>query len=398
MKRHSTSLLLVILFVSASFAGCLFDDSDDKQADLSAVFNYSPSTNIQEGQTITFNATGSLPDDGTLTYRWDFDGDAAVDDTGRTATWSYSVAGDYVVTLTVTDGGGDDQLSKTITILGADIAVPTADAGNEWPEENCDGEDAPSQQSMDKYLVIICENKEINDRSIEATVTINLDASGSTPGADSAYLTNWIWDLNTKDDSDGDGTLDNDEDASGETFQWTGIEPGEYELALMVTNSDGISDSVTFKVYVSYVGTWEDFEQPGNTSAGSSGSPGETWFDFTVTYDSDSGNTIRRAEWWITYPKEDSDWVVGGGSDQNRNRLEIYVFNETDDEVTNTSGVQLEGRTYGDCSEENDCIEWSVSGSRMRSEFGDGPWTAKIHNDRLNDVQVVQFRIFLTYK
>jgi len=34
----------------------------------------------------------------------------------------------------------------------------------------------------------------------------------------------------------------------------------------------------------------------------------------------------------------------------------------------------------------------------MRSEFDDGDWTVKIYNERYNDVQVVEFRILLTYK
>lgn len=391
-------ILLATLTITSSMAGCLFNDDDTNSDKVTAVFSYSPNQNMKQNETINFDASSSLPNDGSLTYRWDFDGDNAVDKTGKTPSWSYTNTGDYDVTLTVSDGNTDSQLTKTITILGADAIPPSADPGEVWAEVDCDDEDSPTQSAKDKYLYYICEDKGENDREIDASTNVMLDASESEAGNSQAYISQWSWDLDVNTDSDGDGDPENDEDATGETHEWKNIIPGEYELSLKVKNSEGMIDMVSFKVYVNYVGIWEDFNQPANTSAGNAGGPGETWFDFTVTFDSDTGNTIKRTEVWLTYPKEDDDWIAGGSSDSNRNRLDLYVYNDTDEEVGNTSGIELASRTYGDCSDENDCLEYSVSGSRMRSEFDDGDWTVKIYNGNYNDVQVVEFRILLTYK
>jgi len=393
------TLLLSLLTITSSMAGCFADD-DDGSVTLRADFSYEPSTNIKVGDSVFFNASASLPQDGTLTYRWNFNGDGSVDDTGRTATWSYPLEGSYSVILTVTDGNRDDQVTKQLTVLGADAAVPTADPGTTWAEDDCDGDDgANPSNNNDRYLIYICEDKDSTDNEVDATTNILLDSSASTAGGEQAYLTQWSWDLDTKTDSDEDGIADNDDDASGETFEWTGIAPGEYELLLRVFNNEGFNDSMKFKVYVNYVGIWKDFNQPGSTSTTGNGQPGETWFEYTVVYDDDAGNTIVRAEFWLTYPIQDSDWVVGGDSEQNRNKLDIYIFNESDDEVWNTSAIPDEQRTAGECSEDDYCLQTSISRSQMRDDrYNDGEWTVKIHNDRYNDVQVVEFRILLTYK
>ena len=396
--RFVTTSLLCLVLMTSGLAGC-FADEDNQSNNLDANFSFSPDKNIKVDDDIEFNASESLPQDGTLTYRWDFNGDGAVDDTGKTATWSYSIDGSYNVTLTITDGIKESQKTEQLTILGADAAVPTADAGTDWAEEDCDGEDGSNPtngQISERYLIYICEDKGDEDRTISATTNVNLDASSSTAGGES-YLTQWSWDLDAMTDSDGDGIADNDDEANGQTFEWKNIAPGEYILSLTVTNSEGLNDSMTFKVFVNYVGIWKDFNQDGSQAAGSSGSPGETWFEYNVIYDDEVGNTIVRAEYWLTYPKKDDDWVTSGG-DNNNNTLDIYIFNESGDEVWNTSAPTT-NRSAGDCSEDNDCMQVSISRSQMRPDRkGDGEWTVKIHNDRYNDTQVVEFRILLTYK
>jgi len=397
MPRRVVATLLISLFtITSALAGCFADD-DDGGGTLLADFSYDPSANIKVSDSVSFNASVSLPQDGTLTYRWDFNGDGSVDDTGRTASWSYPIEGNYNVILTVTDGIKDDQITKQLMVLGADAAVPTADPGTNWAEDDCDGDDgANPSNGYDRYLIYICEDKDETDNEVDATTNILLDSSSSIAGGGEAYLTQWSWDLDTMTDSDEDGISDNDDDASDETFQWTGIAPGEYELLLRVYNSEGFNDSMKFKVYVNYVGIWKDFEQPASQTTNNNEQPGETWFEYTVVYDDEVGNTIVRAEFWLTYPQRDGDhvWAV---NDSDRNKLDIYIFNESDDEVWNTSAT--EQRTAGECSEDDDCLQTSISRSQMRDDrFNDGEWTVKIHNDRYTDVQVVEFRILLTYK
>jgi len=65
--------------------------------------------------TVTFNANNSYdPDDYIVSYEWDF-GDGYVD-YGRTVTHTYSSAGTYTVTLTVTDDDGATS-TKVVQIL-----------------------------------------------------------------------------------------------------------------------------------------------------------------------------------------------------------------------------------------------------------------------------------------
>ena len=127
-QRVVATLLLSLFTITSALAGC-FTDDDDGGVTLQADFSYDPSTNIKVSDSVFFNASASLPQDGTLTYRWDFNGDGSVDDSGRTATWSYPLEGDYSVILTVTDGIKENQMTKQLTVLGADAAVPTADSG-----------------------------------------------------------------------------------------------------------------------------------------------------------------------------------------------------------------------------------------------------------------------------
>ena len=76
-----------------------------------ASFTYSPES-PNEGQTVSFDASGSTDPDGAITtYQWDFgDGNTR---TGETATHTYKDPGVYNITLTVTD---DDGLTDIVTI------------------------------------------------------------------------------------------------------------------------------------------------------------------------------------------------------------------------------------------------------------------------------------------
>ncbi|RLI46253.1 hypothetical protein DRO69_03470, partial [Candidatus Bathyarchaeota archaeon] len=90
-----------------------------------ASFIFSPTEPIV-GETVTFNASASADADGTIvSYSWDFgDGttETYVKDVNLTAiaTHAYEAAGDYNVTLTVTDDDGlTHTITKTITVKEA---------------------------------------------------------------------------------------------------------------------------------------------------------------------------------------------------------------------------------------------------------------------------------------
>ncbi len=84
-----------------------------------ANFTISPDPPYEVRQQLTFNASASTPDGGNLTdpdsYFWDFDDGSNT--TGMVVTYKYVEAGNYTVTLNVTDTeGASDIASKEITI------------------------------------------------------------------------------------------------------------------------------------------------------------------------------------------------------------------------------------------------------------------------------------------
>jgi parallel beta-helix repeat protein len=84
-----------------------------------ASFSYPP-PKLFTNQTITFNASSSYDPDGTIgNYEWEF-GDGA-NGTGEIVTYSYSAAGTYNVTLTVTDDDGatNKETEKIEVVLNA---------------------------------------------------------------------------------------------------------------------------------------------------------------------------------------------------------------------------------------------------------------------------------------
>jgi PKD repeat protein len=88
--------------------------------------------------TVAFDGTGSSdPDDDTLTYAWDLDGDGAYDDSTATKpSYTYNSAGSYAASLKVTDSqGASDTDSVTISVGGntaPTAVINTPAAGTTW--------------------------------------------------------------------------------------------------------------------------------------------------------------------------------------------------------------------------------------------------------------------------
>ena len=118
-----------------------------------------------------------------------------------------------------------------------------------------------------------------------------------------------------------------------------------------------------------------------------------------VVYDRDQGNTIRKVESILTYPQIDDDCVLG--DNQCGNTLNIYAFNEEDEEASNTSDTANENRDEGDCDSDNYCVLLLLSSYMFmdtESTWDDGEWIMQIRNNRWNDVQVESMVIILHYK
>jgi PKD repeat protein len=101
----------------------------------------------QRGETVTFDASISTPDGGVIvSYAWDFgDGTPIVEESDPIITHVYATAGDYIVTLNVTDSEGRwDIETKTITVVPiryylevkTDPEGITTIPGENWYNEN----------------------------------------------------------------------------------------------------------------------------------------------------------------------------------------------------------------------------------------------------------------------
>jgi|TARA_B110000881_G_scaffold211651_1_gene220404 hypothetical protein len=386
-------ILMALLFISASLAGCLSGD-ETSSSEVEAIFDYEPDKNIRTDADIDFDAGASLPSGVSLTYKWDFDNDGDYDETGRTTTWSYPDVGEYEVTLTVTDSTNSDSQTRTIKIIDADAVEPNADAGSDAPVSDCEGE---SVSSGSYYIAYICEmDKSTSNKNLLATTTINLDGSNSEAGDSGEYISNWEWDLDLERDNDGDGDYKNDPDETGEYFDWKEVPAGEHKIALTVTNGAGLSNVDEVVVYVNYVAKWNDFAIGGNTS----NNPIDIEFAFPVTQDTDSGNTIRRAVGELVYLKEDADCTPVFGTNNCRAKLDLYGFNSTDEEAGNTSAIGLDQRQNGDCDSDTDCVWLQFTGSYhfSESQWKDDEWTMTLRNEKVNDLEIESLIIRLVYK
>ncbi|NIN65976.1 MAG: PKD domain-containing protein [Anaerolineae bacterium] len=168
-----------------------------------ADFTWSPPTPL-EGEVVTFSDQ-SVSYDSIVSWAWDLDGDGLVDSTAVSPTWTYAAAGDYAVTLTVSEADGDvDSQSHTVEVTS--LAPPVASFTFQ-PAEPIVGE------------------------------TVTFDASGSYDP--DGRIVSYSWDF-------GDGTT-----GSGVTAAHSYEAAGTYSVTLTVTDNDGLSGLVSEDVIVS---------------------------------------------------------------------------------------------------------------------------------------------------
>lgn len=187
-------------------------DPDPDPAPIPAAAFTSTPSNPAAGRDVQFDASASTGGvdgevNGTITgWSWDF-GDGATGD-GATATHSFAEAGEYSVTLTVTnDYGKTNSVSQTVTV----IAAPAPEASFTYTPP------APV-----------------------AGKTVEFDASASTGGVSGEYsgtIVSYSWAF-----PDG-GTAEGAQAAHV-------FAAGDHAVTLTVVNDFGVSDSVTVTVHV----------------------------------------------------------------------------------------------------------------------------------------------------
>ena len=362
-----------------------------------AVMSVDPSENIKSGESLTFSAVGSSdPDGDSMTFDWTFgDGNTG---TGLTTSHSYAQPGDYTVRLAVGDGSHEATVSMIITVLDASAREPHAEISAD-KDDDCEGEEPPGG---DFVLIWVCENdKDINDREISVSTTVTLDGSESWAGCDpddsncyaDEYLVEYNWDLDTSFDSDGDGDAENDVDATGETYDWEGLPTGAWDIRLTVKDNNGYIDHHDSTLYVNYHGVWKDFEMDRRIQE-----PIVMTWQYPVTYDEETKDRIRYVRIKLTYPAEDDDQIGGGiGGTTTANKLDLYMYNSTDEEIANTSSIDDESRDAGDCSSANRCVWMVIGGSTVRG-YEPGDWTTDIVNEETHTTEVKQMVVELQYR
>ena len=388
--------LMAIVFLAPMLAGCT--DVLGGNSPPTATMSVDPSGTVKAGSSVTFSAAGSSdPDGDSLTFEWDFgDGNTG---TGLTTSHAYAQPGEYVAELAVGDGTHEATTSMSITVVDSSAREPKAKI-TPSKDDDCEGEE--SSANGDMVIVWVCDDdNDINDRDIEVSTTITLDGSDSWAGCDpddsscysEEYLVEWRWDLDTYTDSDNDGVADNDVDATGETYTWDSRPAGAWEVRLTVVDNNGFEDSTDSMVYVNYRGVWSDFvidrAQPNPVLM--------TW-EYPVTYDQESKDRIRYMRAKLSYPQEDDDQVAGGIPGQTtNNRLDLYMYNSTDEEISNTTGIENDNRDAGDCSSDEYCVWMVIGGSTVRG-FLPGDWTVDLENAENHNTEVNQLVIELQYR
>ena len=174
-----------------------------------AAVSYQPSSPAPDEQ-VTFDASDSTDPDGQITeYAWDVTGDGQFQQTSDAVyTHTYAEAGEYTVTVQVTDDTGlTDRAQTTVSVKAGDTA-PTA-AFDYDPSEPAAGEQ------------------------------VTFDASDSR---DDGSVVEYAWDFT------GDGRID--ERTSDPIATYTYDESGEYAVGLTVTDDAGTTATTAQTVSV----------------------------------------------------------------------------------------------------------------------------------------------------
>jgi hypothetical protein len=100
------------------------------------------------------------------------------------------------------------------------------------------------------------------ERTVYEGDIVTFDGSGSydTNPDGSGYIVSYEWDFDALVDSDGDGNYENDVDATGEIVDFTWYDDYEVDVALTVTDNDGLTDTAYQHVFVLNVDPEVEFE------------------------------------------------------------------------------------------------------------------------------------------
>ena len=221
-SRRQVALLLIVTMVFPMLAGCTgLGGPPEPNARVE-----SDRVGINAGESVNFDARASTSPESTVItqYLWDFDNGQRSETVQGYTSHTFSEAGVYEISVTVVnDLGGEDTATTVLIVNGfptISLSMPTA---------------------------------------IRTGDIVTLDASGSSDPEQGELTT--VWDLDWNVDSDKDGDPTNDNDAMGETHQFTPAESGNYTGSVTITDESDASVTRTWDLTVlprTYQVIWEE--------------------------------------------------------------------------------------------------------------------------------------------
>ena len=221
-SRRQVALLLIVTMVFPMLAGCTgLGGPPEPNARVE-----SDRVGINAGESVNFDARASTSPESTVItqYLWDFDNGQRSDTVQGYTSHTFSEAGVYEISVTVVnDLGGEDTATTVLVVNGfptISLSMPTA---------------------------------------IRTGDIVTLDASGSSDPEQGELTT--VWDLDWNVDSDKDGDSTNDNDAMGETHQFSPVESGNYTGSVTITDESDASVTRMWDLTVlprTYQVIWEE--------------------------------------------------------------------------------------------------------------------------------------------
>ncbi|MCF6257376.1 MAG: PKD domain-containing protein [Gammaproteobacteria bacterium] len=196
---------------------------------------------------VQFDGSASSDPDGSIaSYSWDFGNGTS--GTGATPSATYSEAGTFDVTLTVTDdAGATNSMSTTVEVIAAANQLPVADPGGPY----------------------------------NGTVDVAVQFDGSASSDPDGSIASYSWDF-------GNGTS-----GTGATPSATYTEAGTFNVTLMVTDDVGETNSVSTTVIVASAANQSPVANPGGPYNGTVG----VTVQFNGSGSSDPDGSIASYSW-----------------------------------------------------------------------------------------------------
>ena len=215
-----------------------------------------PDQSVVVDTVCTLDGSGSSDNVGIANYTWEFDDGVPVARYDESFDYTFTAVGDYVVTLTVTDGAGHVSVDSAQVTVSAD-AAPVANAGP--------------------------------DQEVDEDTLVEFDGSGSSDDVD---VVSWTWAI---------PSLSVDMDGVSPTYTFP--EPGVYTVELVVSDTIGQDSEVD-----SMVVTVLDVTEP----VADAGTDQDVSFGDVVTFDgSGSSDNVAVASYEWTFDDDGPEALTG---------------------------------------------------------------------------------------